>query len=340
VTGGLLLAGLAVIGFFWAMNAQGPHESAQAKNDAVTETNKPDQSQPPREQDEPLDPEKLGQQKEKEQTQQKAEDIRRQQEAEQRKIEERRAGEERNLEQREKLLETLDAKKREEAAQLEEEVKKHQKDVADIGRKIAQIEKTLGISRKMVNGVMVENQTSNPLDPRVKQLQSQIGKLQKDQTTAKSEEADAKKKRDTRMAQLEQERRRILVKFPVQGDPELAEHKGFLYKSDELIKIKAFEDEHGTPQRAADYYIQSLLDSRVLEKAEFLRVSAVAPPAEALLYKGQLKAYKTAHYQVRYVSKAGLVNDREVYVSVFALEDGNWYVSPAMKKLEVLGGLK
>jgi GYF domain 2 len=344
-TAGFLLAA-AVIGVFWAVRSQESSpvpQLAEEKHKVDELTGQADREKPNKFDDSKERPEQLQEQRkaeERRQQQREAEERQQQQrEADERKAEELKQ-QERNQELRAKLLADVDAKKKEESIGLEQEVKKLARVVVDLEEKIAKMERTLGISRRTVGGVMIINPGVNPLDPRVKQLQAQLDRLEKQRETAWGERTAAEKKRDTRLAELEQEKRQIQVQYPAPGDPKLIEYKGFIRTPEELAKIKLFEDEHASPQKAADYYVRTLIDGKVLKEATCLKIANVELPAEALVYKLPIKESRTVHYRIIYVSQGGLVNEREAWVNVFALEDGYWYVSPFMKQFHVLGGLK
>lgn len=138
---------------------------------------------------------------------------------------------------------------------------------------------------------------------------------------------------------FEQQRRRVILAHNLPGDPEFIVERNLILTREELETMQARAAELGSPEGAADAYIQELIKKGVIKSATFTRTSAEAPPMERAMFPSQVKKYRTVHYIVVYVSRGGIVNEREAYVSVLSPDGKNWYVSNMMKKTAVLGGL-
>jgi hypothetical protein len=242
--------------------------------------------------------------------------------------------------ERDRLLDELEKSERVALAAMDLQLTDLRKQLSDATKQQRAIEKALGVKQQNVGGVIIESQEVDALSPKGRKLEEERERLEKEVSKLKSASSRLQQEREAKKEQFEQDRRRILVKYPAANDPQFTEYKGKLYTTDELVKVKKFEEEHGTPKDAADFYIAELIRTAVIEKAEYTRTSAEAVPLEAVRDKEKVKVWRTVHYRVRYVSKGGFVNDRELYVSVLQLQDGYWYVSPLMKQLEILGGIR
>jgi hypothetical protein len=111
-----------------------------------------------------------------------------------------------------------------------------------------------------------------------------------------------------------QDQRRIVRQYPKPGDPWYTEYDGRLYTAQELEKYKALQANHGSPQVAANRYMQSQISSGRINKATFLNVS----------HNGC-----RVNYQVEYTSEAGFVMTRNGCIPMVSI-DGLWYVHPTM----------
>jgi hypothetical protein len=136
---------------------------------------------------------------------------------------------------------------------------------------------------------------------------------------------------------IEQNRRRTKKAFPVPEDPEyISKGNGDLYTREEYERAKKADDQHGSPQKAADYYVKQLLRDGSIEKASFLAVRTLDDPRDLSNtvqdITGDFRTVsrpkrdcRTVWYRVRYVSRGGTVNERDGFVGVY-VQDGYWYV--------------
>ena len=87
--------------------------------------------------------------------------------------------------------------------------------------------------------------------------------------------------------------------------------------------------EHGTPRQVADNYVADLLNKGILRAATF--VAERNDLISGCMNIGQVADWpervRSVHYQVNYISEAGLVNEREAYVILYKAKNGLWYVS-------------
>jgi len=146
---------------------------------------------------------------------------------------------------------------------------------------------------------------------------------------------------------LEQEQRRILVKYPEAGDPQFSEING------ELLTAKEQEDRrlaqeasrkaqearagHDSPEEPATAYINTLVSAGLLKTAEYTRTAAEMFPPEMSMAPQAVRDYRTVHFHAQYVSTGGIQNEREVYVVVYQVPDGRWFVSSLWKQVHGLG---
>lgn len=124
----------------------------------------------------------------------------------------------------------------------------------------------------------------------------------------------------------EQNRRRVILKQPLPNDPEYVEENGFIFTRDELDELAKLKVDHGSPEVAADNYIQDLLKKGTLEAATRTRVRPFqlvnGPPSNDSMM---------VFYRCRYVSQGGFVNEREGYVIVGRDQRGFWFITGLTK---------
>jgi hypothetical protein len=228
-------------------------------------------------------------------------------------------------------IEEMAARLKGEEAKIKKRIAEWEKKILGIDNEIRNLEGKFDVSNtKTPEGITIAKR---------EQLQRLLESLRKKKGDAQVTKVSIENQGKDILGRMEQEVRRVMVNNPYEGDPVFAEYKGVLCTDEELQRKKAFEDEHGSPDRAADYYIAELINRNILTKADFITVSAVEPPPDHNRNKNFTKRYATVHYQVEYVSKAGIVNNREVYVYVIQWNDGYWHVSPLAKQLQLLGGM-
>src|SRR5262249_22721598 len=115
--------------------------------------------------------------------------------------------------------------------------------------------------------------------------------------------------------ELEQERRRILVKFPERDDPQFIEHKNLLYTREELDKLQAYEKDHATPNIVADNYLKSLES----KPGAMIRRTG---------YVGLFKhPQKPDSFAVCYTVTSRGTNKQLAHVYVFKDQAGYWQIS-------------
>ena len=137
-----------------------------------------------------------------------------------------------------------------------------------------------------------------------------------------------------RQAELEQERRRIVKKFPEPGDPAYLEVEGKLYTQKEWDLEKT-----RYPRGVAEDYIKELLRQGTIRSAKYTKNSQHDYDPTWLRPGSPIRDFMNINYVVQYVSKGGVLNERDAWVTVLSFDGKHWVVSSRMKELEVLGGL-
>jgi DNA gyrase/topoisomerase IV subunit A len=123
-------------------------------------------------------------------------------------------------------------------------------------------------------------------------------------------------------AQHEQARLRFLLNNPLPGDPKYVEDGGVVYTPEDFAALQQLRQRNATPEVVADRYVERLLADGTVETAQrtgmrpFQLMNGPPEPNTMMVF-----------YKCRYVSKAGLVNDREGYVMVNKDPRGFWGVS-------------
>ena len=124
--------------------------------------------------------------------------------------------------------------------------------------------------------------------------------------------SDPAKKRRERLAELEQERRRVLTKYPLTGDPTFVEEGGGLFTQSELDHRQAeqqkaeeersaeqqkLKDEHGSPKAAVKGIVQALKDKGTIRSPVYSGTFADPRDKEhvAVAYSGSIKG-KPSHF--------------------------------------------
>jgi hypothetical protein len=167
---------------------------------------------------------------------------------------------------------------------------------------------------------------------------------------------------------VEQERRRIIMTFPRPGDPKYIEvevtpdtlgisreirfvwvgrtrllNKKEAAQVDQKTLANAIRENSRDPQRVADQYMQSLVERGTLQSAAFVGIRRAPSPDGMWLAvnpaTGGSMRIRIYDYRVRYVSKAGLVNERVCGVGLARAgrQDGSWLVTSTTKLGTVIG---
>lgn len=123
--------------------------------------------------------------------------------------------------------------------------------------------------------------------------------------------------------------RRSAVHIIMGADSPFVEADGKFLTLAEKAKQDALLEIHGSPRRVADNYVQSMLDSGSLREAIFVdeRNNMITGCIDIRQVDDWPNRIRSVHYRINYVSKAGLVNERLAYVTVFKAKNGLWYVS-------------
>jgi hypothetical protein len=174
---------------------------------------------------------------------------------------------------------------------------------------------------------------------------------------------------DIILDEIEQERRRIIKKFPRPGDPKYVEVKvtpdtpGFMHSviGAWVGRIRLFDEKEAAqlgqkieeyarlensrdPQKVADQYVQSLIEKGILQSAESVGIRRGPSPDGMWLdvnpAGGPPIRIRIYDYRVKYVSKAGLINEMICGAGLARTgrQDGSWVVTTTTK-LGILIGL-
>jgi hypothetical protein len=218
-----------------------------------------------------------------------------------------------------------------ELARIEKEVtaqkKEAEKKVADLLPQQKSLQEKVTQKEKTLRDLAKRRRVSRPVEESLAKLrdeQEELGKRFKDRQQPQMQ----------RLEELEQERRRIVKGHPEPGDPAYFEVNGKLYTQEErdLEKSKY-------PRTVADEYIQELLRLGVIRSAKYTKTTQHFYNPAWLQPGSPVKDFLNVNYTVEYVSKGGVLNERNVWVTVLTGDEVHWQVSQMMKELEILGGL-
>ena len=236
----------------------------------------------------------------------------------------------------------------EERAARESELKavdaKAKTEVPAMSEKIAELEKQLENAEDLIGKALKTTGTGkNPS----KAQQTLAASRAKIRDKKKNELAAARKELSNRLVQFADECGAIKVKYPVEGDLHQL-FEGHYLPVQQIASIQAERREaeqrreeiergpNGTAQKAAETYVQELLNNETLQAATTAKlhrgmvyigkrgrdgIADVA--AENISKSGDLLPW-IVFFKVRYVSKAGIVNERLVYVLVVKKTSGMW----------------
>lgn len=201
--------------------------------------------------------------------------------------------------QRTKLLAQFEAKKREALPTLEEENRR--------------LEAAMEQLRKEEADLRQNPQFGDPFN---NQVMSQFNALLKKQRDLAIRIQNAREELDRKVSDFEQDRRKILLKFPAPSDPKFIEYKGLIYTQEELTGLKAYEKEHADPRIIADTYM-ALLGKKGL----------VSRPKFSGLYKNpKSKDSYAVAFKVASVNGRKILGDT-VHLYVFKDKQGYWQIS-------------
>ena len=207
--------------------------------------------------------------------------------------------------QRTKLLAEIESKRKEQLAAAEAEQKQNEAAI----EKLRQKEVILRANPRF--GDLFDKQAAAQFNAFQQESRALAAKLQK-----------SKEEWDRKWIDLEQERRRSLVKFPEPGDPRLSEHKNLLYTAEELEQVKTYEREHATPRAAANAYIKALEDKGNLTRDKNILTRDTG-------YAGLYKNTKAEDsYVVCYNTPPVGGFPQPVHVYVLKDKEGYWQVVP------------
>jgi len=133
---------------------------------------------------------------------------------------------------------------------------------------------------------------------------------------------------------LEQERRRVMKRFREPGDPAYLEVGDKLYTKEEWVLAKTM-----SPRGVAEEYLQELLRRGFIRSAKYTDTTRHAVSMDRAADGSPVHDFVNVNYTVQYVSKGGVLNERNAWVTVITIDGKHWMVSQMMKDFEVLGGL-
>lgn len=115
---------------------------------------------------------------------------------------------------------------------------------------------------------------------------------------------------------------------------------GYLWTHQEIAQAEADKKEKAAafevakklrenPRQVADAYIEAMLCDGSLREATFVqeRNDLVTGCYEINQVPDWPQRMRTVHYEVKYLSKGGLILERQAYVTLFRNKDGLWFVS-------------
>jgi hypothetical protein len=240
------------------------------------------------------------------------EQIRQKREGE-RKSEELNVQQEQGKEQRKKRLAELAQQERSVKNQMNDQVNKRTIDLNRLKKRLAEVDR---VRFQFVSGT-----------PASQQMQAEFSELKRRGQIIEQQIAAEKEKTQKTLDEIEQQKRKTIVEFPLPADEEYFTHKDRLYTRAEILELTTLAQEHGTPQVAADTYMKTLLGNGTIEGAAFVRVEMLSERHIRL----DRRYWRVVVYRARYVSKGGFVNDREMGVLVRDAGNGYWFVAPEVK---------
>lgn len=100
-------------------------------------------------------------------------------------------------------------------------------------------------------------------------------------------------------------------------------------KKEKAAALEAAKKLRGNPRQVADAYIDAMVRDGSLRKASFVqeRNDLVTGCFDINQVADWPQRMRTVHYEVKYVSKGGMILERQGYVILFRSEDGLWFIS-------------
>jgi hypothetical protein len=249
---------------------------------------------------------------------------------------------EKKVDQRDKLLAEWDAKTKKEWNEL--------LDTCD-----AKTRKTFEAVQKVVARERIQREAleSTSSATRRRQTNTILHKIEVEKERLLSESNDPTSVVEV-LDRAEQERREIIMTFPRPGDPKYVRVKAEMEEArvlsekeivqrDQKIVQNAIRENNSDPQRVADQYVQRLIERGTLQSAESLGMRRAPSPdgmwLDANPATGGSIRIRIYDYKVRYVSKAGLVNERVCGVGLAKAGrgDGSWEVTFTTKFGTLIG---
>ena len=201
--------------------------------------------------------------------------------------------------QRTTLLAEVEAKKREALPALEEESR--------------QLEAAMERLRKEEAALRKNPRFGDLFN---KEVTSQFNSLMKNQRALTIKIQKAQDGLDRKVSDFEQERRKIVLKYPESSDPKLTEYKGLLRTPDELNRQKAYEKEHADHKTVADAYMKSLVAKKTVGSPKFSGFFKNPKGEDSF----------AAAYKVSSVNGNKVLGDT-VHMYVFKDKQGYWQIS-------------
>lgn len=216
--------------------------------------------------------------------------------------------------------------------------------IAALSQEIAELEKELQIADDLLKKAMKSIGTVKKPSKTQHRLVASKAKTRDD----KSQQIDtARKELNDRLVEFADERGAIKVRYPVEGDLHQLFEGHYLpvlqiaslqaeRRAAELRREEIERGPNGTAQKAAELHVQGLLNNGTLQAATTAKLhramiyigtrgrDGLADVAvENISKSGDLLPW-LVFFNVRYVSKAGIVNERLVYVLVVKKKSGMW----------------
>lgn len=222
--------------------------------------------------------------------------------------------------ERKTQLSRIDTEKEHQTKLAEEATAKLRPQLVELKEKVTAKEKAVRDLNRRKRNTAQAREALEQLQEQFQELEDQVAEIQRPFLQQRDE--------------LEQERRKVMIKFPEPGDPKFLTFENRLFTEEEYEKEKT-----KYPTLLAEDYIQDLLKRGIIKSAQYSGTSRHAIPMDGVGTGIPIKDFVNVRYKVQYVSKAGLVNERDAWVTVLTLDGKTWNVSIRMKQLEVLGGL-
>ena len=218
-----------------------------------------------------------------------------------------------------------------ELARIDKEAKAQKKEAeaeaADLLPQQKKLRDQVAQKEKTLRDLARRRRTTGPTSRALEKLQAELQELE-------NQIKDRQSPYEEKLVQLEQERRRILKRFPEPGDPTYLEVESKLFTQEEWDQEKT-----KCPRTVADEYVQELLRRGIIRSAKYTEATRHAQSMDTTRDGSPIRDFMNINYTVQYVSKGGILNERNAWVTVITLDSKHWTVSPMMQGFEILGGL-